>query len=718
MTEICIHRMKMDGVFCSDFEQLKANNTIKFSEDGIAVLYGANGAGKTSLARILSNEVDSEYTLTAHGKQLSNRDEPAFHVIKDQNGRNIIQGNTEDFVLGDNIRREYELKETIETGFGSLYSGTLIPALKAAGISTKKSRFDAVITDPTLRTYVSDLANQKSKGKGIDRNEFVRWISGLSEEVISEYDETKLQFLISDYSGKASVIEKVLALSPGTLKSDPDVMRIEESDDAIRILEKYDYATDCIVCDRDIDRLTLLEKKRKGKEAAYISLSKETKSLLEEIVNLIDLSKDPFLVRSRLLLSIRTGNATTITDIINEFREYFRIYEARIHNLFAACLENSKLPDMLSEYERIVQEKPRFSGEDILFIEKFVNECLNRRIELKRDAENNIRLFLGDKEFLNKDRSALQLSNGEQNFISIAFELLKAKKLDKKFVILDDPISSFDSIYKNKIAYAIIKFLEKKHQIILTHNTDLISLLEHQKQKCFNLYLLNNTEGEQNGFIEVKRSEQDILLYIHRLLDLFRGDISAHVSNEKNFLLSVIPFLRGYCQVIGDRTSRDLLTKIMHGYETQKVNVTAVYEKLFGSGIIRQQVEVSVKDIIAMDFSRIEILKGDTFPLLNKTLRHSLTYLWLRLQVEEKLVNKFSIDTRKYDMLNRIIQKAYGTDSDEDVETRVFLLSRKTLLNEFNHFEVDLNIFKPAIDITDAALAKEKQDILKFLKHL
>lgn len=48
------------------------------------------------------------------------------------------------------------------------------------------------------------------------------------------------------------------------------------------------------------------------------------------------------------------------------------------------------------------------------------------------------------------------------------------------YIELDDPISSFDSVYKNKIAFCIIKFLENKKQIILTHNTDLIRLLEVQ----------------------------------------------------------------------------------------------------------------------------------------------------------------------------------------------------------------------------------------------
>ena len=52
------------------------------------------------------------------------------------------------------------------------------------------------------------------------------------------------------------------------------------------------------------------------------------------------------------------------------------------------------------------------------------------------------------------------MSNGEQNFISIAFELRKARKVDAP-------------------------------------NTDLVRLLEHQRSNSFNLYILNNSEGER-----------------------------------------------------------------------------------------------------------------------------------------------------------------------------------------------------------------------------
>ncbi len=48
----------------------------------------------------------------------------------------------------------------------------------------------------------------------------------------------------------------------------------------------------------------------------------------------------------------------------------------------------------------------------------------------------------------------------------------------------------------------------------------------------------------------------------------------------------------------------------------------------------------------------------------------------------------------------------------------IFFLSRKTLINEFNHFEGNMNIFQPAIDISDSSLKKEKEDIVNALNSL
>ena len=46
------------------------------------------------------------------------------------------------------------------------------------------------------------------------------------------------------------------------------------------------------------------------------------------------------------------------------------------------------------------------------------------------------------------------------------------------------------------------------------------------------------------------------------------------------------------------------------------------------------------------------------------------------------------------------------------------LLSKKTLLNEFNHFEYDMCLFMPSIDISDRKLKEEKDNIMSICNNI
>ena len=374
-----------------------------------------------------------------------------------------------------------------------------------------------------------------------------------------------------------------------------------------------------------------------------------------------------------------TGNLDILDKLLAEIETYEVLYKNLLTNEFINAIKDANLLNIYNEYKKIVSEKPEFEDEDVIFIESFLNSCLEKKITLSRDENKNIRLLLDNKEFLNQERTSLKLSNGEHNFLSLSFELLKAKKVNEQLVVLDDPISSFDSIYKNKIAYAIIKFLSDKYSLILTHNTDLIKLLEHQLNNSFILYYMNNTEGENNGFLKINDHEKRILLYIPSLIKLFCSDIAPEILNEKAFLISIVPFLRGYCYLIQNNEKKDKLTKIMHGYETESVNLSLLYNELFQTNIIENEHVISVHDILSYDIDDLNILKKDKFPLLAKTLMHSFTYLYLRMTVEKKLVDKYGVDTKNNCMLNQIINKAFPSSKKdlENTKNRIFFLIKE-----------------------------------------
>lgn len=130
--------------------------------------------------------------------------------------------------------------------------------------------------------------------------------------------------------------------------------------------------------------------------------------------------------------------------------------------------------------------------------------------------------------------------------------------------------------------------------------------------------------------------------------------------------------------------------------------------------ICRSKVVRNQKNVISFLEERLTE-DNVTYPLLTDTLRQTLIYYHVRMKVEKKLMEVFHIIAGVNDvlLLNQIIQRAFSCNNPNDSEyeykraCRVFFTSRKTLLNEFNYFEGNMNIFQPAIDITVTKLQKE-----------
>lgn len=724
MEKIIFEEIKNKDIFGVDYQNFVKNNEIDFSKEQIAVLYGPNGTGKTSLVKVLSSDDGTNLKYTYGEKSYT--DGTQFFVINDQNNRNIIQGETKDFLLGDNIRKEFELQKYIEYEYNRLCIESISILKNNYNISSSSSKsIECFSTLTSVYEIIKDLMNNKSKGSKIGVDKYISELDKHTEITIPEYEQDKLAYVISDLSEKKSLIAEIAALDVNKLANNSHIKEIEENTEAIRILSRFNYKQQCIVCDSEgIDSNNLLDKKTKNIEGIKKTLDAKTKKIVEQIIHDIR-EEDPFRIKDIMLGAIETGDLSEVLDLKDSIETYKNILANKIIKELVEVYKSSDIKIKNEEYQTMISQKPDIIEEDFLYIEKIISSNMSKNLQIIRDDKKNIKIVLENEDFLGVDREKLPLSSGEQNFLSLTFEFLKAKNSDKSIVILDDPISSFDSIYKNKIAYAIVKMLHNKKRIILTHNIDLLRLLDGQFKKCFRLYLFNNTQGEENGFISLNSDERDMLINLDELLNTFRGKIFDHIRNTELFLLSLIPFMRGYSTIINDKTIKEKLTQLMHGYKTDTVDIAKCYIDLFGNkkDIIPNSYLVSVNDILRKNFDGQEIVNMEKYPLLNRTLVHSFTYLFLRLLIEKKLVTKYNIDTESKGgakQLGQIISKAFPENSSnsDDMNNRVFLTTKKTLLNEFNHFEGNMSIFQPAIDITDHILEKEKTDILKFINEL
>ena len=735
--KIIFSRLKSSDIFEDDFSQLsECRGTIEFKKmgtaGGIAVVYAPNGTGKTSFAKLLAAETQNEKDFFNATDERGNSITPetqSFHIVQDQINRNVIRGETTDYLIGAQIRREYELRDKINLMFKTAFN-TLAGRYKTEfGVSkvgdyllSKLQTLQGEVYQKSSG-YIRSIVNSKQHGRDISRAEFVEFVrNGKNRPRVSELDEEKRLFVISDLS-RAKIVGKVLSISPVDIIPDAGVILVEQHNDAIAILNKYHSRDSCVVCDStSFNGDELLDRKTRNRQNIYDSLDDKTKSILDEILldKSID-SSDPLNIKEIVGGFISCGDATDLLELQQELTELINGIGNEMIDVLFQCFDNHEFLEDFDEYARLIETKPQLDSEELMFIEDVISENIGKNITIVRDdaSDRSYRLKIGDRDLLGVDRSEMELSTGEQNFISLAFELLLARHSSKEYVVIDDPISSLDSVYKNKIAFCIIKFLENKKQIILTHNTDLIRLLDAQYYNCFNLYIMNNVYDGENGFIPVTEHEKKLLINLHCLVALFQGKngrLVESINNRRQFLMSMIPFMRGYAHICLDPEDYyGKLSNIMHGYGTRSLDVIPIYNKLFGE-VFSGSETIGVADILNLDCSSLDIINKERFPLLADTLEQTLIYYYLRMKVEKELVDIFDLNPQDGMMLNQIIQKAFKCDEaspnyEKMREFRVFFTSRKTLLNEFNHFEGNINIFQPAIDITKSALQKELLEV-------
>lgn len=722
MKKLTITKLKKESILLPEFETLTQNNEIQFSNNGIAVIYGPNGTGKTTISNILLGENKTEFDASYDDQTYAGiTGTDLFHVIPNQISRNIIAGTTDEFILGANIALERQTKAQLDLEFGKLIEKIQAKLKDKYKVAKQNAMAIKGFVDADMSTLLSKIAKKGVNVSEIDVDVFIEKCSALSIKKVAQYDETKLQFFIEDISDdKKSIVAKIKAIVLDDLTQGQDVRVIEQNSTAISILKQYCKIPYCVVCDNpNIDHARLMKKKEERSAQIIQVLGAETKKVFEEIVVTFT-GTDPFKIKEILLQAIEFGDQKPILLLLQEFENYQEIVRVKIINDIATAFSASTLSTIYASYQGFLKTKIELQQDDEIIIQNIISESLGRSVVLERDEDRNIIIKMDNRNLLGTTMSEFHLSTGEQNFISLAFELLKAKKQPAPIIVMDDPISSFDSIYKNKIAFCIIKFLEGKQQIIFTHNTDLVRLLDAQKTHCFKLYLLCNDLSESCGFIPVCNEERGIILYLDKLLDLLRSsEIDVEVIDEKMYIMSLVPFMRAIVKVISPMNKSKLnnsLSVLMHGYGTDKVNVTEIYNTVFQKAVVKVY-EISAQDILSVDIEHLDFMKSDTsYPLLYKTLRHTLTYLYLRLNVENLLRHKFPTQTSQCKMLGEFIDK--GLDKSKYQSERVRLSSKKTLLNEFNHYEGNFNIFQPAIDITESNLIKERQDIMKILSDI
>lgn len=646
-------------------------------------------------------------------------------VIDDFFFRNIATRDNEklsDYILGSQIAKELELKEKIETSTKKVKDDIISYLKKEYNIKSKDSCLCGYIKNDSLKKFINSLSNAQDKGKNYSVDNLIKLTSEFVMNENKKIDSNKFNYIKDNIGGKESIIKSIVDFDTNNIKLIQGFSKLDINNDAINILNKHNGITKCIFEDKHVLPDDIKEQLENNKNLIIKQLDDGQKKIVNTIFELGD---NPFNIKDIFNSSFELGDSANVEKLIAEIKEIILQIENKIIKKYIQLVKDTELEKDYSEYNKIIEKKIELSEDDELLLKDIVENCINKKVKLTRDDSKNIIFTIEDTNFIGKSRQELPLSTGEQNFISLYFDLLSAKNSDKEIIIIDDPISSFDSIYKNKIVYSIIKVLaNKKKVIILTHNINTIKLMHHQYKNCFNLYLLNNEKDGDNGFIQINKKEQssgtlqdmDFMLEIKNVISFFKNqEINTDLKDKEQFLLSLIPFMRSYSNLLLSDDIYKKLCKLMHGYENDKVDINEIFKKLFDVDLLQSQYEINVEDILQIDI-KDEIIDKTKYPILNRTLYHNLNYLKLRLLVEHTLYNTDTnkMDWTKYPTLHNIIEKYLKNN----IDLKNKLLSKKTLLNEFNHFEYDMCLFMPSLDISDNKLIEEKNSIIEICSEI
>ena len=350
--ELVFNKIENGDIFTRDFQTFVTNNTIRFSNtEGMAVVYGPNGTGKTSLVNAFSSLQNSKIAFSFNENQYTNG-ETTFHVINDQNNRNVIKGTAKDFLLGNNIRREFELQEYIVSEHNRLLTVAIAMLKNKFNLSTANNPVILTISNAQLQQVTKALANNKNKGKDYTPETLIEIITNLTEEDIPDYSEEKFSFVINDLASKNSVISMIDEIVKTEISPNPHVHEIEENTEAIRILQHFNKSQ-CIVCDTDgIDRDCLLEQKTANKETVIQNLDEKVRTIIENVINMTP-SIDPFNIKGKLLEAINAGDAAIIVEVNQEINEYKKIIEKKICQEYKSILSESEIAQKNQEYQII-----------------------------------------------------------------------------------------------------------------------------------------------------------------------------------------------------------------------------------------------------------------------------------------------------------------------------------------------------------------------------
>jgi len=660
----------------------KGNITIE--ENCLNIKYGMNGTGKSTIAKAINNK-DNLISLKTFGEDV----EPKTIVSKNLKnvlifnnefinnivfkGSEVIQNAFEVFIKSENYDQKREkinqiLKilntETFKNEEMREFNDAII------NISLKiqlNSKSDGVKKNPAFKSiiqkenmYEIPKALNKYTDFLSDAEKNIAWVDWKTKGF--EYDNKKkcpfcAEKLAEDYNDEKQKFSETY--TKANIKNLNDVRENIEQMKKYLEDQKYDKLMECIKTNADEDEIELVFQK----------FMIEVNFLISKFQKIQEF--DSYKIKNNDIGTL--GERVKSLKISKQELDYFE--SANVQNIIADI--NNKVDNILKEITLLQSEVAKintFIESEIRNSKSDINSFLNTagfnyEFDFEVNDERNSRtvlIYKGEKD-INVENIDEHLSWGERNAFALVLFMYYSLNQKSDLIILDDPISSFDSNKK----YAIInrlfenrkdqKSLYGKNVLMLTHDFEpIIDFIINNKPNSGHAIAkyIKNTKGIINEK-EINK-EKDIISILELCYKYAISDINV---------ISRINFLRKYIEHINlekmeeKNIAYDILSSIIHGKlkPTKKINRDKEIElteeeinkgETYIKGFIK---DFNYKNIVEEKYTK-ESLLNQFFEESNNYIKSQIFRAYLEITDER--------DNIEDDNLLKFIDEIYHIEND------------------------------------------------------
>lgn len=301
--------------------------------------------------------------------------------------------------------------------------------------------------------------------------------------------------------------------------------------------------------------------------------------------------------------------------------------------------------------------------------------------ENKFDIENLV--FDDEKKSINITfkRNIETYSEGEIHLIILLFKLYEFKINDNNVLIIDDPLTSYDLINQYKTLFEIVNTAsDDKKILIFTHNIEMINIINSQNSSVFEYQYIEKYK-DKLYINNIDLNSTGSILSLNNLLNLDKNKylklLIEREKEEHEEYHQVFHYDEPYMLNIGEFTglTNDYLTNLIETFEEKEIENEKfsinTFNKIIYMCAIRVWIEKKFYEKMLQDKNLNENIKN----LKGKNFSEKIDKLLPR-KAESLLKNYFPN------------------------VSRTFLMSKKVMLNQNEHYQSQIIPFNYALNIS------------------